>query len=187
MLRSLRPARPLAPRSAYPPPSTPPLLLASFRLRIRDSWLSPCPYEAQHSMNGAGYFCCFRSIIQTNPTTRRKMIWISKVTTALNSLAGRMLSITGIPTAIKKLTKTAIAKNRLLLAAFISTFLVFVPAALAFGISLWHVDFSQKWMYPFRYVAQAFLILVTYLGGLSSAYDVVKAKHARWVRLFHRS
>src|SRR5690606_16850195 len=42
-----------SPRSAYPPPSTPPLLLASFRLRIRDSLVSPCPCEAQHSGNGA--------------------------------------------------------------------------------------------------------------------------------------
>jgi len=115
------------------------------------------------------------------------MTWIANIATWVNRLLGRILAMTGIPKAIKMLTKAAIVRNRLLLAALVSTLLLFVPAAWAVWYCIGRLDFSQKWMHPARYLAQVVLILLTYGYEFDMRRRHLRRLRRRWVKFISQA
>ena len=90
---------------------------------------------------------------------------------------------TRIPGIVSSLRKEAIKKNKILLAAFISTFFSFLIFLFVSFLSLKSIDLSQKWMYPTRAIMQVVVFLIVYSAGLQKEYYKAQRAHSRWKNL----
>ncbi|KNE23858.1 hypothetical protein [Achromobacter spanius] len=104
----------------------------------------------------------------------------TKIGKFVSRTLNRVFAFTGIPEGIKLLTKAAIIRDRLFLAAVISTSLALVPSALLVVFLLTRVDFTERWMHPTKYILQALFISLVCVEAFLRRYTSVKRLSARW-------